>query len=63
MRIATFDVGGTFVKYCLMSDGVMSHQGSVPTLSATQEEFTRMLDGILRELGAVDGIAFSLPAL
>lgn len=69
MNVATFDVGGTSVKYALMRDGELAEQGKVPTPQgedATQEEFLSALDGVIERLraaagGALDGVAMSLP--
>lgn len=61
MKIATFDVGGTAIKYCVMDGDKMTHRGKTPTKSSTQEEFLGVLDSILRDMGEVDGVAFSLP--
>lgn len=63
MKIATFDVGGTFIKYALIHDDIMSHQGKVPTPCDNQENFLDTIDKILKKLGRVDGIAFSLPGV
>ena len=69
MNVATFDVGGTSVKYCLMRDGEMEAAGKVPTPQgpdATREQFLQALDGVIAELreqagGQLDGVAMSLP--
>ena len=63
MRIATFDVGGTFIKYCLMEDGAIGVQGKVPTPAGRDdhEAFLSALKGVVDALAPVDGAAFSLP--
>lgn len=69
MNVATFDVGGTSIKYCLMRDGEMESAGKVPTPQgegATQEDFLKAIDGVIADLreqagGTLDGVAMSLP--
>lgn len=66
MRVLTFDVGGSAIKYGLMVDGELSHQGKVPTPTRHEgrEAFLVALEGIIDEMGgasALDGIAMSLP--
>lgn len=63
MRIATFDVGGTFIKYCLVDDGQISERGKVPTPAGKDdhEAFLQALKGVVEQLAPVDGAAFSLP--
>ena len=39
MRIASFDVGGTFIKYCVIENGEISQKGKVDTPRDTQEAF------------------------
>lgn len=63
MRIAVFDVGGTFIKYSLMIDDVMTSQGKVCTPQDTQEHFLQTIEDVLKQLGEVEGIAFSLPGV
>lgn len=63
MRIAVFDVGGTFIKHSLMIDDVMTSQGKVPTPHDTQENFLKIIEKKLKEMGEVEGIAFSLPGV
>ena len=44
MRIAVFDVGGTFIKYSLMVDDVMTKQGKVSTPHESQDTFLKQLN-------------------
>lgn len=62
MKIVTFDVGGTFIKHAWMSEkGEILKQGKVPTPFASQAEFLKSIDTIIKEYGDIDGIAISLP--
>lgn len=63
MRIAVFDVGGTFIKYSLMIDDVMASQGKAPTPRDSQEHFLETIESVLRDMQQVEGIAFSLPGV
>ena len=63
MRIAVFDVGGTFIKYSLMFDDVMTKQGKVSTPHESQDTFLETIEQVLKQLGEVEGIAFSLPGV
>lgn len=70
MRLAVFDVGGTAIKYSVMEgEGApdqFSQHGEVPTpngLTETQEAFLVTLEGVLEQMGPVEGIAFSLPGV
>ena len=63
MRIAVFDVGGTFIKYSLMVDDVMTLQDKVPTPYEDQETFLETIETVLETLKPVEGIAFSLPGV
>ena len=63
MRIAVFDVGGTFIKYSLMVDDVMTKQGKVSTPHESQDTFLETIEQVLKQLGEVEGIAFSLPGV
>lgn len=63
MRIAVFDVGGTFIKYSLMIDDVMASQGKVPTPRDSQEHFLETIESVLKDMQQVEGIAFSLPGV
>lgn len=63
MKIAVFDVGGTFIKYALMIDDKMSCNGKVPTPRDNQEHFLEVIENIINDMGEVEGIAFSLPGV
>lgn len=63
MRIAVFDVGGTFIKYSLMIDDVMTNQGKVSTPNESQEAFLTTIENVLNSFDKVEGIAFSLPGV
>ena len=63
MRIAVFDVGGTFIKYSLMIDDVMTLQDKVKTPYEDQETFLKTIETVLETLKPVEGIAFSLPGV
>lgn len=63
MKVAVFDVGGTFIKYALMHNNIMSLDGKVPTPRDNQEHFLETIENVLEQIGPVDGIAFSLPGV
>lgn len=63
MKIAVFDVGGTFIKYGVMDEEVLTLQGKVPTPYDSQETFLQTIADILKYLKPVAGIAFSLPGV
>lgn len=63
MRIAVFDVGGTFIKHSLMIDDVMTSQGKVPTPRDSQEDFLSTIETLLEDMQDVEGIAFSMPGV
>ncbi|OUP08449.1 ROK family protein [Collinsella sp. An2] len=70
MRLAVFDVGGTAIKHAVMEGAGapedLSQLGEVPTpngLTESQEAFLGVLEGILAQMGPVEGIAFSLPGV
>ena len=62
-KLAVFDVGGTAIKYCVMEGMELTCQGEVPTPTTTQEDFLQALEGVLAQMGEVEGIAFSLPGV
>lgn len=51
MRIAVFDVGGTFIKHALMIDDVMTSQDKVSTPCDTQKHFLETIKSVLQEMG------------
>lgn len=68
MRLAVFGVGGTAIKYALMDGsgepGDFRDGGEVPTPdpeSTNPEPFLQALEGIIAQMGPVEGIACSLP--
>lgn len=63
MTIATFDVGGTFIKYGVITDGKITNQGKVPTPYNDQETFLQVIEDILNKMEDIEGIAFSLPGI
>lgn len=63
MKIAVFDVGGTFIKYGLMIDDVLTCRGKKTTPRDCQENFFKTIENILEDMGEVEGIAFSLPGV
>lgn len=63
MNIASFDVGGTFIKYGIIKDGCLSCQGKVVTPYDSQEVFLQTIEEILQTMDGIEGIAFSLPGV
>lgn len=63
MRIASFDVGGTFIKYCVIENGEISQKRKVDTPRDTQEAFLRQIKKVLESMNNIDGIAFSMPGV
>ena len=65
-RLAVFDVGGTAIKYCAMEGTDIQLQGEVPTPDPESEDqgpFLEALEGVLAQLGPVEGIALSMPGV
>ena len=65
-RVAVFDVGGTYIKYGVVTDGKLGDMGRVPTPQDGQESFLAAIDGVLERMGgaaALDGVAFSMPGV
>lgn len=61
MKIAVFDVGGTYIKYaCSDEQGNLSHKGKIKT-PQSREAFYDVVEEIINKLGTVEGLAFSLP--
>lgn len=63
MKIAAFDVGGTFIKYGIIVDGEITNQGNVPTPDKDQETFLQTIEKLLKTMQGINGIAFSLPGV
>lgn len=72
MRVAALDVGGTFIKHCVIENGHMAQRGKVPTPRDSagtlkgadgHEAFLGALADILNQAGSVDGMALSLPGV
>lgn len=61
MKIAVFDVGGTYIKYaCSDEQGNLSNKGKIKTPQSRQA-FYDVVEEIVNKLGEVEGLAFSLP--
>ena len=63
MRIAVFDVGGTFIKSCLMVDDQITMSSKTPTPQKDQEAFLQAIEAILATMDQVEGMAFSMPGV
>ena len=61
MRILTFDVGGTFIKWALLNDFAIAEKGKVPTPKTNFEDYLAALRGIVSKFDNLEGLAFSLP--
>lgn len=65
-KILTIDVGGTFIKYAVMS-GVrsfkMGAKDKVPTPRKNHEEFLAVLSEVFNAHDDIEGIAISMPGL
>lgn len=60
MKLAVFDIGGSFVKYGLW-DGQLSQTSKFPT-PATYEEMQTELTKVVKDFGPeIEGVAFSAP--
>ena len=65
-RIAVMDVGGTYIKHCLVEGGAIREMGKVPTPQDTQEHFLEAVEGVLAQMGgapALAGLALSMPGV
>lgn len=61
MKIAVFDVGGTFIKYAISDEnGSLSKKGKVATPN-TKQEFDEAVLNVIKHEETIDGLAFSLP--
>ena len=65
MKLMTFDVGGTEIKYAVMDESyTMYDSGFVPTPLDTFEHFSEIINSIYQpHAEEVEGIAMSLPGL
>ena len=63
MKLLTFDVGGTEIKYAVTDEKMnFTHKGYVPTPMDTFEQFADVIFGIYSQYrDEVEGIAMSLP--
>ena len=53
MNIAVFDVGGTFIKHCLMIDGKITQAGKIPTPQDSQESFLKAIKAVLDKMSNI----------
>lgn len=61
MKIAVFDVGGTYVKFAKGDeDGNLSHHGKVRTPQSKQA-FHELVKDVINDLKEIEGLAFSMP--
>lgn len=64
MKILTFDVGGTFIKYALMNEqSDILEKGKIATPQESQEAFFQALDTIVHRYEGLEGLALSLPGI
>lgn len=61
MKILTFDVGGTFIKWALLNNYEIKSKGKVPTPKTNFDDFLDALKGIVSQFKDIEGLAFSLP--
>ena len=63
MKLLTFDVGGTEIKYAVIEDALsISNKGHIPTPMDSFESFSDVIYGIYQQFkDDVEGIAMSLP--
>ena len=65
-RLAVMDVGGTYIKHCVVEGGRIADMGKVPTPQDTQDHFLEAIEGVLAQMGgapALDGVALSMPGV
>lgn len=61
MKIAVFDVGGTFIKYAISDqEGHLTHKGKVATPD-TKAGFQTCIQSCIQDMGVIEGYSFSLP--
>lgn len=64
MRILAADIGGTFIKYAVMTEDMdILEKGKVSTPQEGREQLVEALGGIYDAMGEVDGIAISMPGI
>ncbi|PRY80994.1 ROK family protein [Alkalibacterium olivapovliticus] len=67
MAIVCFDIGGTDIKYALISDeGEIQSRGSTPTVQTSTEEFISVLVKKIRNYEnrtAISGVGISIPGI
>lgn len=63
MRVLTFDVGGTFIKYGLVEEEVLKHVSKVPAPQDTQQNFLDTIQTVINQFDNLDALAFSLPGV
>lgn len=64
MDVLTIDIGGTFIKYAVMSDDLkISSRGKIPTPQDTRAYLIDALTKIFNDSSKVDGIAISMPGI
>lgn len=64
MERLTLDFGGTFVKYALSNQGILTEKGKAPAPLKSREQFyTCILDLVNLYRDRIDGIAISIPGV
>lgn len=64
MDVLTIDIGGTFIKYAVMSDDLkISSRVKIPTPQDTRADLIDALTKIFNDSSKVDGIAISMPGI
>ncbi|MBQ0064728.1 MAG: ROK family protein [Firmicutes bacterium] len=61
MKILSFDVGGTFIKWALFDEYEIIQKGKVETPQTSFEEYLNALKSVVDAFPNVEGLAFSLP--
>ena len=63
MKILVIDVGGTFIKYAVMSESAeIFERGKIPTPQDSRADFVKAIQEIFNSV-EVEGVAFSLPGI
>lgn len=60
MKLLSFDVGGTFIKWAYMDSYTILKQGKVPTPKTNFEDYLNALQSVVNQFEDVKGLAFSL---